>query len=389
MWFTWQMNLCRYLVFAVAVLLHCQADAEEEVKLPKAMAWSAYNLGSTGYNQAVAISKMLKNRHRVSLRVVPGKNDVSRMLPLMVNRVQFAANGVATYFAQEGAFQFASKRWGPVPVRIVMMSVGLSNQGIAVTEQSGITTIAELAGKRVPWVRGAPALNVSMEAQLACAGLTWDDVEKVDYPGYGAMWNGIVEGQIDVAYATTVSGSTRKLEASPRGIRWLPIRHEDEACWQRMLSTGPYFTKHVATRGTGISETEPHEGATYPYPILITLESQDDAMVYSLTRAIHEGFDDYKNADPGSLGWDMARQNFTWVVPFHEGAVRYFKQIGMWTDEYESHNQELLRRQAVLAEAWEAMQTLGIEDNDEFQATWMKLRALRLTAAGFNPVWDS
>ena len=85
----------------------------------------------------------------------------------------------------------------------------------------------------------------------------------------------------------------------------------------------------------------------------------------------------------------MARQNFTWVVPFHEGAVRYFKQIGVWTDEYESHNQELLRRQAVLAEAWEAMQTLGIEDSDEFQATWMKLRALRLTAAGFNPVWDS
>ena len=94
------------------------------------MAWSAYNLGSTGYNQAVAISKMLKNRHRVSLRVVPGKNDVSRLLPLMVNRVQFAANGVATYFAQEGVFQIASDRWGPVPVRIVMMSVGLSNQGL-------------------------------------------------------------------------------------------------------------------------------------------------------------------------------------------------------------------------------------------------------------------
>ena len=81
-------------------------------ELPRSMAWSAYNLGTTGYNQAVGIAKMMKDRHRVTLRIIPGKNDVSRLLPLRVNRVQFSANGVATYFAQEGVFQFASKRWG-------------------------------------------------------------------------------------------------------------------------------------------------------------------------------------------------------------------------------------------------------------------------------------
>lgn len=98
-------------------------SAASDAKLPRAMAWTAYNLGTTGYNQAVGISKMLRNKHRVTLRIIPGKNDVSRMLPLMVGRVQFSANGVATYFAQEGTFQFASRRWGPVPVRLVMMSV--------------------------------------------------------------------------------------------------------------------------------------------------------------------------------------------------------------------------------------------------------------------------
>ena len=75
------------------------------------------------------------------------------------------------------------------------------------------------------------------------------------------MWNGIVDGQIDVAFATTVSGSTRKLE---------PL-HEvflaDRPSWGRtvlanMLAVVPYYTQHIATRGTAISETEPHEGAT-------------------------------------------------------------------------------------------------------------------------------
>ena len=168
-----------FIIILVSLLLGATLygdDSPAEPTLPRAMAWSAYNLGTTGYNQAVGISKMLKDRHRVTLRVIPGKNDVSRLLPLMVNRVQFSANGVATYFAQEGAFQFASQRWGPVPIRLVMMSVGFSNQAIAVTRESGIKTVADLRGKRVPFVRGAPSLNVSTEAQLACGGLGWDDV---------------------------------------------------------------------------------------------------------------------------------------------------------------------------------------------------------------------
>ena len=41
-------------------------------ELPRSMAWSAYNLGTTGYNQAVGIAKMMKDRHRVTLRIIPG-----------------------------------------------------------------------------------------------------------------------------------------------------------------------------------------------------------------------------------------------------------------------------------------------------------------------------
>ena len=70
-------------LYASFVLLIASVSAlAETITLPKVMAWSAYNLGTTGYNQAVGISKMLKDRHRVTLRVIPGKNDISRLLPL-------------------------------------------------------------------------------------------------------------------------------------------------------------------------------------------------------------------------------------------------------------------------------------------------------------------
>ena len=373
-----------------AALLLCftkqahSADPEFEPKFPRTMSWSAYNLGTTGYNQAVAIGKALKDNYNVNLRVLPGKNDVSRLLPLQRGRVQFSANGVATYFGQEGVFQFAGKIWGPLPLRLVMASHGDSNQALGVANDLGITSYADLRGKRVPYVRGAPALNVTTEAFLACGGLTWDDVQRVDFPGYNAMWTGIVNGQVDAAYATTVSGPTRKLEASPRGIFWPAAPHNDEGCWQRMANVVPFMQKHVATRGAAISEDNPHEGATYPYPMLITLAGQNEQLVHDLAKAIHIHYDEYKNADPGSIGWAMDRQNFQWVVPFHEGAVRYFKSIGVWSDAADAHNIRLIQRQSVLATAWQAHQA---DDPEDFSAKWMTRRAAALDAAGFDPIW--
>ncbi|WP_245730714.1 TAXI family TRAP transporter solute-binding subunit [Pseudohongiella acticola] len=373
---------------AVAMCLSGSAFGQsEQPELPRQMAWTAYNLGTTGYNQAVAIGAMLRDRYNITLRVIPGQNDVSRLLPLDTGRVQFSANGVATYFAQEGMFQFADPQWGPKPLRLLMSSNGLSNQAVAVAADTGVTSFAELRGRRVPYVRAAPALNVSMEAYLACGGLTWDDVERVDFPGYEAMWEGVINGDVDAAFGTTVSGPTRRLEASPRGIRWLPAPHDDEACWQRMLAIGPYFNQYNATRGAGISDDEPHQAGTYPYPILIALESQDEATVYWMTRVINENFDDFKNADPGAIGWALESQVFNWVVPYHEGAVRYWREIGAWTDEYEAHNQSLIRRQAVLADAWAEVEGEGIDDRDAFMTRWQQLRAERLQEAGFDPVW--
>jgi TRAP transporter TAXI family solute receptor len=374
------------LVFMMAAVVSpLQAGEDDfEPNFPRTMSWSAYNLGTTGYNQAVAIGKALKDNYDVNLRVLPGKNDVSRLLPLQRGRVQFSANGVATYFGQEGVFQFAGKTWGPMPLRMVMASHGESNQALGVADDLGIKTYADLRGKRVPYVRGAPALNVTTEAFLACGGLTWDDVERVDFPGYSAMWTGVVNGQVDAAYATTVSGPTRKLEASPRGIFWPPAPHDDEGCWERMATVVPFMQKHVATRGAAISVDNPHEGATYPYPMLITLADQDEQLVFDLARAIDVHYEEYKNADPGSIGWAMERQNFQWVVPFHDGSVRYFQSIGVWSAEAQAHNQRLIERQDVLAQAWQAHKA---EDPDDFTEVWMSRRAEALTAAGFDPIW--
>ncbi len=98
-------------------------------------------------------------------------------------------------------------------------------------------------------------------------------------------------------------------------------------------------------------------------------------------------YDDFKDSDPGAIGWALESQLFQWVVPYHEGAVNYWREIGVWTDAIEEHNQALVRRQAVLASAWGEMTARGIGDRDDFVAAWQILRAQRLDESGFDPVW--
>ena len=376
------MRLVKSLVF----LLFFGSVAQSEIQFDKTMAWSAYNLGTTGYNQSVAIGKVLKDHYGVNLRVLPAKNDVSRLLPLLKGRVQFSANGVSTYFAQEGIYQFAAKNWGPLKVRIVMTSNGESNQSLGVAADQNIRSFADLRGKRVPYVRGAPAVNVPTEAFLACGGLSWSDVVRVNFPGYNAMWNGLVNNKVDAAYANTVSGPARKAEASPRGLFWPPANHDDLDCWNRMLKVVPFLLPHRATRGAAISQEQPHEGATYPYPILITMAKTEDGIVRNLTEVIHKHYEDYKDADPGSIGWEMDRQIFDWVVPYHSGSVAYFQSVGVWTEEYERHNLSLIQRQEILSDAWEVYLNSEEALGDDFHEGWLNARIEALELHGMDPV---
>ena len=111
----------RFLVAAAAALL-CSAASAQDVKLPAALTMTAYDTGTSGFNMAVAIGKMLKERAGSDLRVLPGGNDIARLSPLKAGRAQASAMGIGGYFAQEGVFEFGVKDWGPQALQMMLSS---------------------------------------------------------------------------------------------------------------------------------------------------------------------------------------------------------------------------------------------------------------------------
>lgn len=378
-------------IIAVAALLAgsliLPSIASAQVKLPETLTWTAYDVGSGGYNQAVAIGNALKNKYQVNLRVLPGKNDVSRNIPLRDAKVPFSANGVGgSYLAQEGVFEFGARDWGPQPVRALLLNNSDALLTIVTAKDAGIKTAADFKGKRVAWVVGAPSLNQNITALLSFANLTWNDVTKVEFGGFGAAMNGLINNQVDAAFASTISGPLYKLASSPRGIQYPTFAHSDKAGWARVKQSAPFFVPAFGTEGAGLSATEKAEAATYPYPVLMTMKGTETDLVYNMTRAMVETFDDYKDGAPGAAGWDIKRQIFAWAIPVHDGAIRFFKEKGLWTAENQAHNDALVKRQDVLAAAWKSYTEKAPADDKEFQTGWMKARAEALTKAGMEPV---
>jgi len=381
--------IVRVLVAAALIALPgivCEARAQE-AKLPATLAWTAYDVGSSGYNQAVAIGAALKNKYGVSLRVLPGKNDISRLLPLREDKVQFSLNGIGSLFANEGVLEFGVRSWGPQKVRMLAVSAADSLTTLVTAKDANIVTPADLKGKRVFWVVGGPSLNQNLTACLAFAGLEWKDVQKVEFGGFAQAMQGIIQGQVDAGFAQTTTGHLYQLASSPRGIHYPTFPHNDTAAWNRLLKAAPYFVRGIGTEGANMSKDKPVEGLNYPYPALIAYDRVPADLVYNTTKAMFDAYPMYKDGAPGASGWDLKRQVFEWVLPFHDGAIRYYKEAGLWDARKQAHQDALLKREAILHAAWKAYLPTAPAEDKAFEEGWLKARAAALTAAGLEAYW--
>jgi TRAP transporter TAXI family solute receptor len=372
--------------FVSAAFLIGAAQAGE---LPKKMTWSAYGTTSSGYAQSVAIGNMLKKRHGTTIRILPGKNDISRMAPLRDGKIDFCACGIAVYLGQEGVFLFADEAWGPQPLRLAMTASGSFNLAVATAADANIKTLADMKGKRVVFVQGGDALNWNVEAHMAFGGVKWSDVTKVTVSGFKAAFEAIINGQADAAFASTLSPVTKQLAASPRGLHWPPLPHNDEAGWKRANAVSPVYLKSVGTSGTNLSKDKPVQGATYPYPILVSNADKSADVVYNLVKSMVENFDDYKKGAKGATGWHIDKQKMTWALPYHDGAIRYWKEKGKWSAQAQAHNDGLIKRQNVIISAWKVYKASAKgAEKMAFKAGWLKARSAALTQAKMPVVFN-
>jgi TRAP transporter TAXI family solute receptor len=360
------------------------------INLPRTMVWTAYPTGTTGYAQAVGIGSVLQNLYNVSLRVLPGRNDVSRLEPVRLGRASLAFGGTEVITAQEGMRDFGLREWGPLPMRMILVNrADACSFAIQVPRDSDIRHPRDLRGRRVPYVMGAAAPNAGFEFYLRYANLTWNDVQRVEIGGYMAMIEAFIDGRLDAKWNACHSAVLHRVAQSPRGFRFLEFPHQDREATARVSEEAPWFRPHVARNTVGIDVGERGvEVFSSPYPIMAALPTKDADHVHSLVRIMDRHHHLYRPAAPGMEGWQMNRQREIEdsFMPFHDGAIRYFREIGLWTATAQRNHERRLERQRVLQRAWEDYGRAAPRDSAEFQTGWMRARHEALVRAGQEPL---
>ncbi len=331
------------------------ALAQENLpNLPGTMIWSCYDVGAAGYVEASAVADALGKKYGTRVRLLPSGSSQGRVKPVIQGRASHGWLATELYFAVEALHEYSAPDVGPQGLRTVMGR--LNSLSIAVTKDSGIKTIADLKGKPFAYARANTSVNAKIDPILAFGGLTIDDLDLVEFPGYGQTMKALVEGRAVAGGFAPSSAGLRELEASPQGIHWLELDPADTEGWARVRKAVPFVEPFQETIGAGLSADNGVWMLGYRYP-MITVRSDTPAdEVYAVTKAVVESFDLYKDANKVAPRWEAKLAGKPPMdAAVHEGAIRYFKEVGLWQPDFQQWQDGMLARHEALRSAWDKM----------------------------------
>jgi len=339
-------------------------------KLPSSSVWTAYDLGSSGYVEASAIAEALMKTGAIRVRIVPSGTSIGRLLPLKQGRANYGYLANELYFASEGLYDFAAPRWGPQDVRVVLARP--TTNGLCMATDTGAKTMKDMKGKRIGYVKGNPSVNIKNAAYLAFAGLTESDIEVVWFGSYNAMKTAVLNNQLDGFSTVTTSANMREMEASPRGLTWLPFPAADKEAWARAQTVLDFLEPRKETLGAAI----PPGGVELigmRYPMITTYASTTADEVYAICKAVEENMPAITAATGTGEQWHPKFSGLPRADgPWHDGTIRYMKDKGWWTADADAWQTARLARQNKLIAAWAEAQTAFKKANGEGDEAWEK-----------------
>jgi len=312
-------------------------------ELPKLISITTFKVGSLGYTITSAFREAVERYTPMKVRVEPYGTDVARILPLKIGESEITlATAPQAVSASYGLLNFSTDKWGPQPIRIVWRGMTLY-VGCFVRADSDIQSYKDLKGKRVPVIPGSAAYKANMTAHLAFGGLTWDDVKQVVCSSFMDVYEAFLGGKIDVVFSATSPPRLKEVVKSRHGARWLPLPHSDQAAWQRLQETTPWNVPAVLKKGPGVKAGESVEMGSFAYS-LYAYDHADDDVIHAYVMSMHKGYDTYKKMHKVLPLWsvEQAVTNPS-PLPYHPGAIKYYKEAGVWTDKMDKWQAEQIK----------------------------------------------
>lgn len=291
-------------------------------------------IGTTKGGATAAVSaglaKVISAHSGHQMRPQP-MGGTQQYIPLVnAGEIEFGlSNAMQAYMAFSGTGLSAGK---PNPNLRVVATLMTFRTGLFVPTKSGIKTVADLKGKRVPGVFSAsPLFKFLIEANLANAGLGWSDVNVVPQTALRQHWAAFGQGKVDVAIGAIGSGPIKKANAAVGGVTFLSLATDDAARARTLKLAPKTFIKTVKPGKPFVGVHKPVNTIHFAY-LLWAHKGVSDKVVYDVVKTIHANEKQLHQASPLWRSHKSATMGtgFGAEMPYHPGAVKFYKEAGIW-----------------------------------------------------------
>jgi TRAP transporter TAXI family solute receptor len=301
------------------------------------------NTAGTLYNQiGTVVSTLIQAKTGIPTTVRPFAGTSVYLPQLHRGEIEFGLNSALdssiAYHGQDEYKQPLTKLRG-------VTLIARAYYGFYAKNSSGIKSVADLRGKpTVMSYRAIASFDKVNSAVIATAGLTEKDVKPVVVSGIPDTVRAIVEDRV-VAGATIIGiPALREANAAVSGgLRVLTLGPDEKPIEQLAGFTAATIKPGPAFVGVSKPMKVPRFNVFLNTGAHL---SADD--VYKVVKVIHENWAALQKDVPALRSIpanDLAPVNFG--HPYHAGAVRYFKEVGLWSAAHQRRQDELLKAENI------------------------------------------
>ena len=308
-------------VCGLAILSCGKTDAPRYISLGTAPSGGAFFV--VGGAIAQTASAAPGNHWVVTAEATKGTQENIRRIAK--GELEFAlANASISYFAVRGEEGWDASQ----PIASVMTLA--PNVAMFITPSaSGIQSIGDLRGKRVCVGPAGAGFEFFIKPLLKAHGLTYDDFTPLNNTQDGAVAM-LGDGSADAAFlGGAVPTASITQACASQDITFIPF---DDTARTQLIEAYPFFHAAVVPAGTYRGQDQAFAGLNVGSMHLITSQTADEDMVYQFTKAIYENRDAVTQRHPAGKAINPKNAARNLGIPYHPGAVRFYREIGIWPE---------------------------------------------------------
>ncbi len=242
-------------------------------------------------------------------------------------------NSFDVTFATKGTGDYESQ--GPKPNLRAVAILQVYRVAMHVRKDSDIRSLKDLKGKRVgSGFHAQKTIGRIIEAHLANAGLTYEDVKPVPAPNVTRAAEDFAGGKSDVMFYALGSAVVMEVNTKVGGLRVLPVDPSPEAvAGMQKFMPGSYVSE-VKPAPNVVGMNEPTQVVCFDNVLYTNAKVAEDT-IYKVVKAIYENKPDLV-ASFGAFGSFSPQRMATPVrdVDFHPGALKFYKEVGLWPPKH-------------------------------------------------------